>query len=216
MEQKYGRWTVLGDGAPALIGKHKKTFSTLLCRCDCGTLRLVMSHSLTRGLSKSCGCWTRQRSSERHTKHGATGTPEYKVWNALLQRCYNPRNKRYTDYGGRGVTVCDDWRHDFASFLAYVGPRPSPRHSIDRKDNERGYEPGNVQWSTGKEQMRNRRVTRYFEVNGVNVCLAELAEKCGIPSNTLRARLLAGWPHEKAFTQPVGPTGPSGPRKKKV
>jgi hypothetical protein len=88
--------------------------------------------------------------------HGMSSTPEYFAWAAMLSRCHNPANPRYDDYGGRGITVCDRWRADFAAFLADVGRRPSPAHSLDRIDNDRGYEPGNCRWATAYVQARNR------------------------------------------------------------
>lgn len=128
----------------------------------------------------------------------------------MNQRCHNPRNKRFDQYGGRGIFVCAEWRHDYAAFIAHMGPRPTVKHSIGRIHNDKPYEPGNVRWETGKQQMRNRTVTRYFEVDGEKVSLAELAERTGLPQNTLRARLLMGWDQHRAFTTPVRPKAPNG------
>lgn len=215
---KVGRWTIIGPAEPVFVGKDRKRFRAWYCRCDCGTCRIVTEQSLRNGKSQSCGCLAIERATAVNTTHGATlggnKEREYAVWSAMNQRCHNPKNKRYNQYGGRGIVVCDAWRHDFAAFIAHMGPRPTRNHSIGRIDNDRPYEPGNVRWETGKQQMRNRKVTRYFEVEGEQVSLAELAERYGLPSNTLRARLINGWAHEKAFTTPVGGTGPKGPRKK--
>lgn len=93
-------------------------------------------------------------------KHGAAGpvrTPEYAAWRGMIERCLNPNDERFKDYGGRGIKICPAWRNDFVSFLMEVGTRPSPKHSIDRIDNDGDYEPGNVKWSTAKEQASNRR-----------------------------------------------------------
>src|SRR3954468_10898783 len=96
-----------------------------------------------------------------NTSHGndrrGLRTPEYQAWLRMKKRCFNPRSKDYADYGGRGITVCDEWKDDFAAFMAHIGPRPSPVHSVDRIRNSEGYRPGNVKWSTRTEQSRNRR-----------------------------------------------------------
>lgn len=91
--------------------------------------------------------------------HGMSKTPEYRAYSTMINRCRNPNCKYYSDYGGRGITVCDEWAQDPSSFFAYVGPRPSPLHSLDRIDSNKGYEPGNVQWSTKAEQSLHRRNT---------------------------------------------------------
>lgn len=212
-KDRVGRWEILSRSENILVGSQRRSRAAWNCRCECGTERVVAEAGLRNGSSQSCGCLTRERSSLKHTKHGSSSEPIYKVWTAMNQRCHNPKNKRYDQYGGRGIVVCDEWRRDFAAFLAHVGDRPTPSHSIGRIDNDRPYEPGNVRWETGKQQMRNRTVTRYFEVDGKEVSLAELAERSGLPANTLRARLLAGWDHDKAFNTPIGPTGPKGIRK---
>jgi hypothetical protein len=197
----FGRWTIIGEAPVALVGKNHKRFRQWQCRCECGTERPVYEHSLKRGTSVSCGCYNRERSSESGTKHGATKTPEYKVWTAMKDRCYNPNNKRYADYGGRGILVSKRWYNNFQAFLDDMGPRPSPRHSIDRIDNDKSYNRNNCQWSLPTEQMVNRRGTQMVD----NVPLATLAKRYGIPANTLRFRILKGWELQDALTRPVRP-----------
>jgi hypothetical protein len=153
--------------------------------------------------------WESEKQRLRSLKHGAASfgvcTPEYSIWSALRQRCNNPNNPRYADYGGRGITVCSKW-NNFAVFLSDVGPRPSPQHQINRVDNDRPYEPGNVEWTTAARNMRNRRNT--FRVDGIPV--ADLAEQYGLPRNTLGMRLRAGWPLAVALSTPVRSKMPDG------
>jgi hypothetical protein len=123
----------------------------------------------------------------------------------MVQRCTNPAAKDWPDYGGRGITICDRWRESFAAFAADVGARPArampARAMLDRVENNRGYEPGNVRWSTPNEQARNRRSTRVIEYQGQRRSMVEWAEATGIPYSTLRTRLRDGWPIERALTE---------------
>jgi hypothetical protein len=163
--QRFGRWIVLAD-APRW--KHQARF---LCRCDCGTDREVFAFVLLDGTSTSCGCFMREKNGkligERSRTHGETigrgPSIEYSTWVGMIDRCENPRNKSFPDYGGRGIRVCPEWRDSFPGFLAEVGRRPGPEFSIDRIDNSRGYEPGNVRWATRLQQNRNRRPARRAE-----------------------------------------------------
>jgi hypothetical protein len=198
--QKFGRWTVIDISAPASY--PSKTLPRWLCSCVCGTQRAVTALSLRNGSSQSCGCLNRERSRQKHTKHGLHKTPEYKVWQAMIARCFNPKNPRYADYGERGISVCAEWR-DFRAFHCDMGDRPSPSHSLDRSDNSKGYAPSNCKWSLPHEQMTNRRCTRFVTVGGESAPLATLAKEHNIPANTLRARVLAGWTVTDALTTPV-------------
>jgi hypothetical protein len=114
---------------------------------------------LVEGKSRSCGCLR----IEQSTKHGLWKTPEFRSWSSALSRCYNKNDGGYANYGGRGITVCEVWRRDFFAFYKYIGSRPSPKHSLDRINVNKGYEPGNVRWATIGEQMRNRRMRRSVE-----------------------------------------------------
>lgn len=143
-------------------------------------------------------------------KHGLSYTPEYRAWQQMRLRCLDPEHAAFADYGGRGITVCDRWRDDPTAFLADVGPKPSPKHEIDRIDNDRGYEPGNVRWATRKENDRNRRSSRLLTFRGETHALAEWCERLGLPRDTVRKRLEGGWPVEEALTTPVRPKAPNG------
>lgn len=128
----------------------------------------------------------------------SAGTPEYRAWQAMIRRCHDDHAKDFPRYGGRGIRVCDAWRVSFTAFLAEIGRKPSPSHSVDRIDGVRGYEPGNVRWATSKEQARNRRSNRNLTVGGVTKTLAEWAELAGIRRDTLARRIIRGWSVEDA------------------
>jgi hypothetical protein len=121
----------------------------------CGTIRDVSIGTLRTGISGSCGC----RNAARARRHGLSESVEYRLWKAMIQRCHNPRNSEYRNYGARGIRVCQRWRHDFTAFLADVGFKPARQLTLDRVDNDGDYQPGNVRWATRSEQMQNTRLT---------------------------------------------------------
>lgn len=130
--------------------------SKWLCICDCGSVRIVRSHALRHGITRSCGCFHRKVSHE-NAIHGGWNTRLYSVWSSMKQRCFNPLDDAYPNYGGRGISVCDRWRYSFANFRDDMGPRPSKNHSIDRIDNDGNYEPSNCRWATRHQQQTNQR-----------------------------------------------------------
>lgn len=146
--------TRYGDLVVAVRQEGARSF--VQCRCDCGASSAPRGYSLTGGHTTSCGCRKRVATAARNQTHGLSKIPEYGVWAAMLRRCTNPNAKDYPNYGGRGITVCERWL-DFAAFHADMGDRPTPDHSIDRIENDGGYESGNCRWATRSEQMRNRR-----------------------------------------------------------
>ena len=135
------------------------------CVCDCGLSSSVESSSLTRGVTSSCGCARSEALAARSTTHGAKRgyreTPEHKAWTHAKGRCLNPKDAKYPIYGGRGIRMCEEWRSDFAAFLAYMGNRPAGK-TLDRINVNGHYEPGNCRWATPKEQAANTR----FEMKG--------------------------------------------------
>lgn len=130
-------------------------------------------------------------------------SPEYNAWAAMRARCSNPRKDHCGAYLARGIKVCARWAASFQAFLADVGPRPSPQHSLDRIDNDGHYEPGNVRWATRTQQARNRRSSRRLTWRGETLTVAEWAERLGLPYNALGQRLFHGWPVERALSTPV-------------
>ena len=158
----------------------------------------------------SCGCFRNEQSSNANTKHGLTKTNKTSelalIWYGMKRRCFDVRHPSYKNYGGRGITMSDEFL-DIAKFCAYVketiGERPTKKHSIDRIDNSKGYCPGNIRWSLPPDQSRNKRTNRIVVVNGNNMPLVDAAEYYGIKYNCVKSRLALGWSVEDALTRPV-------------
>lgn len=133
--------------------------------------------------------------------------PEYGIWIDIRRRCLNPERPNYKDYGGRGITVCDRWAESFEAFYADMGPRPSPKHSIDRIDVNGPYEPGNCRWATMRQQSNNKRVNRMVHYRGARVSLREALRLAGdvIEKSAARRRLELGWPVARAVETPPDP-----------
>lgn len=173
------------------------------CLCDCGQLTVVLAGNVKRGLTKSCGCYRRQHSAALLTIHGMKRTPEYGIWSKMKGRCLTPTDAAYDQYGRRGITVFGPWIDDFMEFYRYIGPRPTSAHTIERINNNEGYEPGNVKWATRKEQNRNKRNTTWLTLNGVTLCSAEWTERLNIKRGTIWYRKQLGWSDEKILTHPL-------------
>ncbi len=189
--KKYGALLVLERSGSS----SKQPGAQWLCRCECGREILVMGYSLRTGNTTTCGC----RRGRKFITHGMTGTPEYRTWYSIKDRCNNPHNEDYHNYGGRGINVCDRWSK-FENFFADMGLRPSGM-SLDRQDVNGDYEPRNCRWATSKEQARNQRTNLRFTKDGKTRCLAEWCEMLGLNRALIYRRLRRGESFEKAISR---------------
>lgn len=207
--ERFGRLTVIAHAErPAKYKNHQ----FWLVRCDCGTERVVSSSDWNRHACVSCGCFQREQASKRmyeqHLIHGKTGTRLYGIWNAMKQRCFNPKCKEYRLYGARGITVCREWMeflpfYEWAVSNGYDENAKRGTCTVDRIDNDGSYAPNNCRITTQKVQSRNRRGNRCLTYNGETKTMTEWAEEYGLSVGTLRDRLSYGWPIEKCLTQPL-------------
>jgi hypothetical protein len=200
LDRRFGRWTVI-----ALHSTDAKGNRVWTCRCDCGTLKEVWQTNLYSGMSVSCGCYARERASECNRKYNRPSKqiPEYNVWANLRARCQDRNDKRYACYGGRGISVCERWNTSFQAFLDDMGSRPSPKHSIDRIDNDGNYEPVNCRWATTAEQQSNKQTTHLVRCGDAIGTVTEWARICGMANATLTERLNRGWSTLDAILKPV-------------
>ena len=198
---RFGRWTV---AAPPV-----RRGGVLVCpvSCDCGATGMTSTTDLRRGHSKSCGCLsadvTRARSAipGMMRPDGRRLSPEAVAWRGAKARCRNPGDSRFNSYGGRGIAVCERWlgRQGFAHFLADMGPRPSPGHSLDRIDVNGNYEPGNCRWATKEQQDNNKRATVMVEYDGRMMPAAAWSKELGIKLKTITARVRRGFRGARAL-----------------
>lgn len=193
---QFGRLTVISF--ERVIGQRRVAFWS--CRCICGNVKTVSARTLKSGHVKSCGCLNRERVRETHMQHGMWATKEYWSWALAKERCRNPNNKGFKNYGGRGITFSEEW-DTFEQFFADMGPCPGGM-TLDRIDNNTGYSKGNCRWATRSEQMRNTRCTVMFTHNSMTLPLATWAEITGIPQATLRMRHFHGMTPPRIF-EPV-------------
>lgn len=194
---KYNRWTVLK------LLPYDRTQTYWLCQCACGTLKEVEGYNLKMGKSKSCGCIRDKINTEHFKTHGLSGSKEHRAWTHMKDRCNNPNDKGYPHWGGRGITVCKRWMK-FENFLKDMGSAPSPKHSIDRIDNDKGYSKKNCRWATYKQQGNNKRNNvPPLTYNGQTKTQVDWAEMLKIDRRTLWMRLRSGWSVEKTLSTPV-------------
>jgi hypothetical protein len=176
-----------------------------VCVCDCGAELPVWQSSLRSGNTASCGCYRREATARNNTTHGESHrTPEYGIWKDILRRCRNANRPEYRNYGGRGITICDEWANDYRAFLRDVGRRPTPAHNIDRINNAGNYEPGNVRWATDAEQSRNTRRNVIVTIDGRTMVLQDWINTLGVDRKLVENRLRRGWSEEMALKAPKG------------
>lgn len=196
--QKFGKLLVVKLSEEKRAGK-----TCYLCRCDCGTEKVVIGNALGRP-TKSCGCAQyRGRTTHGYARKGKK-TKEYSVWIRMKQRCYDPNSSDYMYYGAKGIRVCERWKLSFENFLEDVGPRPFVKASLDRKDNTGNYEPENIRWANQSVQCSNWATrNKMVEFGSFKGTESQAARAFGLKRSTLQRRLDAGWPVEKALTKPV-------------
>lgn len=177
------------------------------CICLCGKEVVKAGGSMYRGSTLSCGCLKQEMLVQKKTTHGETAkgqlTPEFNTWAKLRRRCNNPKDKAYKLYGGRGIKVCDRWDNSFENFLIDMGRKPSPKHSIDRINNNGHYEPNNCRWATLKEQSRNKRTNIWLTHNEETLLIEDWAAKVKIKADVLRHRYRVGWTPEEILSTPL-------------
>jgi len=192
-------------GRLKVIGKEELSYKNQvmwLCECACGGSKSVATGRLTSGRTRSCGCINKERFITHGQAFKGKKSTEYNIWHNMRARCSSPKNSHYSDYGGRGITVCKEWQESFEAFFSDMGERPMGLE-LDRTDNNKGYSPDNCRWATRTQQTRNRRGNVPVEYKGIKyTSVAELAESTGVTYLTLLSRINAGWPVHEAVTQP--------------
>jgi hypothetical protein len=191
----FGKLTVLEfAGRPTRDPSRTSGDSLWRCRCECGKESVVRGYNLKSGKSTTCGCGIAAGLLRANVTHGKYYTVEHRVWTGIKTRCFNDKEKAWKYYGGRGITVCDRWlgENGFANFLADMGSRPSPRHSVEREDNDGNYEPDNCSWATKKKQMLNRQNTIRILHKGELLPLKTVCAQEGVNYYSARCRLRKG------------------------
>lgn len=191
--QQFHFLTFIGD--VPIKGNRQSRF-----RCVCGEEKILQTWAVVSGGTKSCGCKSRELLRSAKTIHGGVGTPTYRIWVGMKNRCNNPKTSDYRYYGGRGIRVCKRWDTSYAAFLEDMGERPSSEHTIERIKNDCGYSPSNCKWATRAEQGSNTSQVRRITYKGVTKSLSQWSRDLGIHIMTLHQRLARGWSVERAFT----------------
>ena len=179
-------------------GADKHGHVMWLCQCDCGNQKVVKGHKLLSGDYKSCGCMHRKYS------HGHSDTRLYHIWRTMKARCVDPNSHKYHAYGGRGITICEEWLNSFEAFYDWAMSNGYRENlSIDRINNDGSYCPENCRWATAKEQANNTRNNRLLIYNGESHTISEWADITGISAKAIYRRLGRGWNAAKTLTTPL-------------
>lgn len=207
--QKFGRLTVIQRAE----NRNGKTM--WMCQCDCGNEKITQTMNLTHGDTKSCGCLQKETIKEIASTHKKSKTKLYRVYLHIKERCSNPSSKSYSDYGGRGISVCDEWLDSYEKFMDWSYENGyKDGLQIDRMDNDGNYEPSNCRWTDRVTQANNRRNNNFIEFNGEKRTLSEWEKETGIGQSTIWARIYKlNWSIEKALTTPVRGGNSSGEKR---
>lgn len=208
--KRSGRLTALYD-----TGERTKSGRNVIwmCQCDCGNMFKLDSGGFGSGTIKSCGCWQKERMSKLNLKHGGKNDRLYCVWINMRRRCYDKRTECYKDYGGRGITVCDEWNNDYEVFKKWAMENGYDKDAkllqctLDRIDVNGNYCPENCRWITSKEQNNNRRSNRRISFQGETRTIRQWEELLGFRNGVIRKRLSAGWSVERTLTEPLHDNG---------
>jgi hypothetical protein len=196
--KKFGRLTVVSEAEPRRYASGASS-RMVMCQCECGTIKPVLVSSLIRGGTKSCGCLLSEVSKAKQTKHGDGHSRLNGVWSNMKQRCYNPSRVEFDEYGKRGITVCDEWKNDYAAFRDWAlanGYDPQAKHgqcTIERIDVNGNYEPSNCRIATQKEQCNNLRKNILIEIDGRTQTLKQWADESGLDEAKIRYRYRHGY-----------------------
>lgn len=184
--EKFGRLTIIGVSRKVESGNRERYYWR--CKCDCGNEKEVRTDCLTSGLVKSCGCLKKDQDKINLTKYHKHKLSHTKLWDTyygMKSRCYDKTDKRYSDYGGRGIEICPEWLENFENFVSWSLENGFDDNlQIDRIDNDSGYSPQNCRWISIKENCRNRRSNVMIEYQGKMITLVELSEILNIPYKT--------------------------------
>ncbi len=203
--QKFGRLTVKACAVKARILEGKRLHTLWECVCDCGEICVRKASSLKNETTRSCGCLQREVAGNRSRTHGYTSVPEYDVWLKAVERITDPSATGYHRYGGRGLSMCEAWLASFDVFLQDMGPRPSSKYTLERIDNDKGYEPDNCRWATRKEQSNNMSSNVVLDYNGETKTIAQWCSELGHVYSTIRGRVRRyGWTVVRALETPSG------------
>lgn len=190
---KYGGLTVICESIIKIKKGREKYRRLIKCRCECGTVIIIRLDNIRSGHATSCGCKRHKSSNRKNMIHGLCYHILYKRWSNMKDRCYNPNARFYYCYGGRGITMCNEWLIEFKAFY-YWAIKTGWRKDLelDRINNNGNYEPNNCRWVSKKENHRNKRNNVLYSIEGKNLCISEIAERNNINDQTLRARLKKG------------------------
>lgn len=193
---RYGRLTVLSQAE-----RTEKGHTQWLCRCDCGNTKIIPTYNLTR--IQSCGCYRDEVFKRDHVKHGMCNTKLYRVWSSMKARCKNPNSQEWHRYGGRGITVCEEWKAGYENFFKWAMANGYKEGlTLDRIDNDKGYSPDNCRWATYEEQLNNTSKNLFIEYNGTFKTATQLARENDVNPKMFIQRIKLGWDVERALKEP--------------